>query len=259
MFTLIHPLQSVKSFSTICQWASICAQFFLSFLSVSPVVQAHFLTMGGANVYTHRVSKFQCFYNFTLVSLFASFVQSLSNFQHQLTVASQHKSPGFDTRLDRDLPVWSFNVLPVSSWALCRYSGFLHSPKTCRLIGDSKLPVGVNVSVNGCLSLYVSPVMNWRLVQGEPRPRPVSAGTGSKPPRPCKGLSVTDNEWMNILSVPVKYYHVHQQQFKPQLWQQYDYYYKVKDVKLSIFNAFGCTEQHVTEDASSLCVNAAWW
>ena len=43
-----------------------------------------------------------------------------------------------------------------------------HSPKTCktgvRLIGDSKLPVGVN----GCSSLYVSPVMNWRLVQGVP-------------------------------------------------------------------------------------------
>ncbi len=29
-----------------------------------------------------------------------------------------------------------------------------------RLFGESKLPVGVNVSVNGCLSLYVSPLMN---------------------------------------------------------------------------------------------------
>ncbi len=51
-----------------------------------------------------------------------------------------------------------------------------HSPKTCRLTGDSKLPVGVNVSVKGCLSLYVSPAMNLRLVEGEPRPCPVSAG-----------------------------------------------------------------------------------
>ncbi len=33
-----------------------------------------------------------------------------------------------------------------------------HNPKTCRLTGDSKLPVGVNVSVSGCLSLYVGPV-----------------------------------------------------------------------------------------------------
>ena len=37
-----------------------------------------------------------------------------------------------------------------------------------RLIGDSKLPIGVNVSVDGRLSLYVSPVMNWRPVQGDP-------------------------------------------------------------------------------------------
>ncbi len=32
-----------------------------------------------------------------------------------------------------------------------------HSPNTCRLTGDSKLSVGVN----GCLSLYDSPVLNW--------------------------------------------------------------------------------------------------
>ncbi len=55
-----------------------------------------------------------------------------------------------------------------------------HSPTTCRLICGSKLPVGVSMSVNGWLSLYVSPVMNWRLVQGEPRPRPVSAGYKDK-------------------------------------------------------------------------------
>ena len=36
------------------------------------------------------------------------------------------------------------------------------------LIGDSKLPVGVNMSVDGCLSLYVSNAMNSRLVQGDP-------------------------------------------------------------------------------------------
>ena len=47
-----------------------------------------------------------------------------------------------------------------------------HRPKTCKLgfilIGHSKLPVGVNVSVDGCLSQYVSPAMNWGLVQGDP-------------------------------------------------------------------------------------------
>ena len=37
---------------------------------------------------------------------------------------------------------------------------------TIRLTGHSKLPVGVNVSVDGCLSLYVSPAMNNQLIQG---------------------------------------------------------------------------------------------
>ena len=36
---------------------------------------------------------------------------------------------------------------------------YFHRPKTCRLTGDCKLSVGVNVSVNGCLSLCVSPVI----------------------------------------------------------------------------------------------------
>ena len=30
-----------------------------------------------------------------------------------------------------------------------------------RLIGDSKLPRDTNVSVDGCLSRYVGPAMNW--------------------------------------------------------------------------------------------------
>ena len=38
-----------------------------------------------------------------------------------------------------------------------------NSPETGgRLISHSKLPIGVNVSVDVCLSLYVGPVMNWR-------------------------------------------------------------------------------------------------
>ena len=50
----------------------------------------------------------------------------------------------------------------VSLWVLSRCCSFL---KTCRvgdgLTGHSKFPVGVNVSVDGCLSLYVNPPMNW--------------------------------------------------------------------------------------------------
>ena len=54
------------------------------------------------------------------------------------------------------------------SQCLCGFSlgspASSHSPKTCRLgfglIGDSKLIIGVN----GCLSLCVSPVMDWQPV-----------------------------------------------------------------------------------------------
>lgn len=47
-----------------------------------------------------------------------------------------------------------------------------HSSKTCKLglryIGPSKSTLAVNVSVDGCLSVYVSPAMNRGLVQGVP-------------------------------------------------------------------------------------------
>lgn len=46
-----------------------------------------------------------------------------------------------------------------------------------RLIGDPKLPVDVNVSMNGFLSLPVSPVIDYQPVQGVGRP--MSAGIGS--------------------------------------------------------------------------------
>lgn len=48
---------------------------------------------------------------------------------------------------------------------------FSHSQKTCRLTGDCKLPVGVYVSVNICLSpcvsLYVC-VIDYQPVQAAP-------------------------------------------------------------------------------------------
>jgi len=47
------------------------------------------------------------------------------------------------------LPVWSLHVLPVYAWVLSGYSGFLQLSKNMhvRLIGVSKLSLGVNVSV----------------------------------------------------------------------------------------------------------------
>ena len=46
-------------------------------------------------------------------------------------------------------------------------------PETCKLrvrwlIGHSELPIGVNGSVDGCLSLHVCPSMNRILVQSDP-------------------------------------------------------------------------------------------
>ncbi len=68
--------------------------------------------------------------------------------------------------------MWSLYVLPMFVWVIRDSS---HNPKQVRLTGNSKLPVGVNVSVNGCLSPCVSPVKNWRLVQGVPHLANVSS------------------------------------------------------------------------------------
>ena len=71
---------------------------------------------------------------------------------------------------DWDLPVWSLCVLHECLWVLSGYYGFLTLTKNIhvRLIGDSKLTLGVSVSMDGCLSLLslCGPVMDWRLVQG---------------------------------------------------------------------------------------------
>ena len=47
------------------------------------------------------------------------------------------------------------------------FSGFLPQTKNMqmRLFGDSKLPTGVNVRVNHCLCLYISPLIDWQPVQ----------------------------------------------------------------------------------------------
>lgn len=71
--------------------------------------------------------------------------------------------------------MWSLLILPVSAWVLSEYSGFLTQSKDMqvRLTGNSKLPIGLNVSVIDCLSMYVGPLMNWRLVQGVPHCSPI--------------------------------------------------------------------------------------
>jgi len=59
------------------------------------------------------------------------------------------------------------------------------------------LPIGVNVRVNGCMSLYV-PWMDWRPVQGVPCLRPMSVGIGSSAPATLMRISGIDNGWMDI-------------------------------------------------------------
>ena len=56
--------------------------------------------------------------------------------------------------------MWILHVLPVPVpvWLLL---GTPALQTGVRLIGHSKLSIGVNVNVDGCLSLYVSPAFNW--------------------------------------------------------------------------------------------------
>jgi len=54
--------------------------------------------------------------------------------------------------------VRSLHVLPVSAWDFFPPQS---KDMQVRLIGDSKLPIGVKASMNGCLSLSVSPAIVW--------------------------------------------------------------------------------------------------
>lgn len=50
--------------------------------------------------------------------------------------------------------LWRLHVLLMFAWLLSRYSA---SVSGVRLSDDAKLPIGVNVSANSCLSVCVSP------------------------------------------------------------------------------------------------------
>jgi len=84
------------------------------------------------------------------------------------------------------LSVWSLHVLPVYALVLFGYSGFLPLSKNMhvRLIGDSKLSLGVSVSV----CVFACPVclcvaLWWTgdLSRVYPASRPMTAGIGSSP------------------------------------------------------------------------------
>ncbi len=112
----------------------------------------------------HR-SAFQMIFSkqsFKCLILFETFVNNRAAWWQQ-------EGPGFDAWLRKDLFVGSLHVLSVSLWDLSGCSGFLPQPKDMqvRLTGDSKFRCECE---REWLFLYVSPVMNWRLVQSVPRP-----------------------------------------------------------------------------------------
>ena len=79
-------------------------------------------------------------------------------------------------------------------------SGFLPPSKNMlvRVFDDSKLSLGVSVSVNGCLSRLslCGPVMDWRPVQGVPRLSPEDCWDRLQPTcDPTEGLS--GRKWMD--------------------------------------------------------------
>ena len=55
--------------------------------------------------------------------------------------------------------------------------------------------MGVIVSVNGCLSLYVSPVMSWGVVQAVAQRLPHDAGIGFSPSTTLNWIS--SRKWIN--------------------------------------------------------------
>ena len=99
-------------------------------------------------------------------------------------------SPGFPS----SIPGRGLSVSPVYVWVLSRYSSFLPLSQkiTCMSVGDSKLSLGVSVTVHSCVSRFslCGSVMDWRPVQGVPR---LSSNDSwdrlQRPARPEIGLS----------------------------------------------------------------------
>lgn len=96
----------------------------------------------------------------------------IDELDHSLEAPSSHskKVPGFSVWT---CPCGCSSGPPASS----------QSPQACFwLTSNSKLTLNVYEHVDGCVSLYVGPVMSWRHVQGNSVPFPEAPGTGSGPP-----------------------------------------------------------------------------
>ena len=110
-------------------------------------------------------------------------------------IASQQEGSRF-------LSVWSLHVLSVYAWVLSGYSCFPPPSNNMhvKLISDSKLTLGVSVSVDGCLSRLslCGPVMDRRPVQGVSCLSPNDGWDRLQPPRdPTLDSVGMKNGWMD--------------------------------------------------------------
>ncbi|MEQ2261431.1 hypothetical protein XENORESO_010207 [Xenotaenia resolanae] len=106
----------------------------------------------------------------------------------------QQKGPGFNS-----WPGVFLHVLSTNAWVL---SGFLPQFKnmTIRLVGLSKLPLGVKWCVHGflsCVSLC-SPEMNCQPVQDEPCLTRRLLEIGISSPSPCTEEIGIEDGWMDV-------------------------------------------------------------
>lgn len=93
------------------------------------------------------------------------------------------------------------------------------------LIGNSKLAIGVNLSVNGSLSLHVSPVIRWQPVQACTLPsRPITAGIGFGAPLPHAHHNHELNKQKKMEGWMVRFYEENVG-FKKKKWLRVSYWY----------------------------------
>ncbi|XP_075308222.1 serine/threonine-protein kinase OSR1b isoform X2 [Odontesthes bonariensis] len=106
------------------------------------------------------------------------------------TVASQQQGSRFNTQLGPFCVEFACSPrVCVGSLRVLRLPPTVQKIMHVRLIGISKLSVGVSVSVHGCLSLC-GPAMDWRPVQGVPRLSPIDCWDRLQAPRdPTDGFS----------------------------------------------------------------------
>ncbi len=81
--------------------------------------------------------------------------------------------------------MWSLHDLSVSALVYHRHSGFLPRSKEMQVTLSS-----MNVSTAGCLFLYVSHLMNWTPIWGEPLLLPCNSWDGLKPTSVQQRISI---------------------------------------------------------------------